>query len=103
MRTNLIEHLRALLPGRRTARPSAALALLTLVVAAWCATSAHAQTPPAGTVIGNQASATYTDGSSIARTATSNTVQTVIQQVASFTLTASQTRTVAPGGTVYYP
>jgi hypothetical protein len=35
--------------------------------------------------------------------ATSNTVQTIVQQVRSFTLTADETRYVAPGGQVVYP
>jgi trimeric autotransporter adhesin len=53
--------------------------------------------PPAGTNIGNQAAATYTDASAVSRTATSNTVNTVVQQVAAFTLTSSQTKPSAPG------
>ena len=51
--------------------------------------AAYAASPAAGTSIGNQASATYTDGSGANRTVTSNTVQTVVQQVASLTLTVS--------------
>jgi trimeric autotransporter adhesin len=58
--------------------------------------------PLAGTTIGNQAAATYTDASSIPRTATSNTVNTVVQQVASFTLTAPQTRNSAPSAPVSF-
>ena len=70
-------------------------------------TSAFASTvtlaaPPAGTVIGNQAAATYTDASAVSRTATSNTVTTVVQQVAAFTLTATQTKTAAPGAPVSF-
>lgn len=59
--------------------------------------------PLAGTTIGNQASATYTDASAISRTATSNTVNTIVQQVASFTLTSSQSVTAAPGAPVSFP
>lgn len=59
--------------------------------------------PLAGTAIGNQASATYTDDSGATRTATSNTVITIVQQVAAFTLVQNNTRFVAPGGTVYFP
>ncbi|HEX5632849.1 MAG TPA: hypothetical protein VFX50_06455, partial [Gemmatimonadales bacterium] len=44
--------------------------------------------PPAGTSIGNQATASYLDATSTPRTATSNLVTTIVQQVASFTLTA---------------
>ena len=66
-------------------------------------TAAHAAAPAAGSVIGNQASATYTDASAVQRIATSNTVQTVVQQVSSFTLVADQSKPAAPGQTVYFP
>jgi uncharacterized repeat protein (TIGR01451 family) len=59
--------------------------------------------PPAGTVIGNQATATYNDAGGNARTTTSNLVQTTVTQVKSFTLTANGARTAAPGQTIYYP
>lgn len=88
--------------SRRTSR-SLALLLVAAVVALIVPFAASAAAPPAGAVIGNQASATYTDPSLVNRTATSNTVVTTVQQVASLTLTASQTRLVAPGGTAYYP
>lgn len=63
---------------------------------------AHAA-PPAGTSIGNQASATYTDDTSQTRTVTSNTVTTIVQQVASFTLDAAGDRRGNPGGQVAFP
>ena len=59
--------------------------------------------PAAGTVIGNQATATYNDSGGTARTTTSNLVQTTVTQVKTFTLTANGSRTAAPGQTVYYP
>ena len=59
--------------------------------------------PAAGTVIGNQATATYNDAGGTSRTATSNLVQTTVTQVKTFTLTANGARTAAPGQTVYYP
>lgn len=65
--------------------------------------SASAAPPAAGTSIGNQASATYTDASGTSRTVTSNSVQTVVQQVAALTLTASGAKTASVGATVYYP
>jgi uncharacterized repeat protein (TIGR01451 family) len=65
--------------------------------------AARAATPPAGSTIGNQASATYTDSSNTPRTATSNVTLTVIQQIASLTLTSDQTRAAAPGGQVSFP
>ena len=59
--------------------------------------------PPAGTSIGNQASATYTDASNTERTATSNVALTIVQQVSSFLLTADGARFAAPGSQVLYP
>ncbi|HKL15162.1 MAG TPA: DUF11 domain-containing protein [Balneolaceae bacterium] len=65
---------------------------------------AHAQsTPPANTTIGNQATATYTDNGGNARTVTSNTVETVVQQVAGITISAGLTKTASPGGEVSFP
>ena len=63
---------------------------------------AKAQTA-AGTSIGNQAAATYTDSSSVSRIATSNLVSTIVQQVASLTLTANGAKTASPGSPVFYP
>ena len=80
-----------------------ASAALSIAVASLIPAS-HAQAAPAaGTVIGNQASATYTDGSGASRTTTSNLVQTTVSQVKSFTLTADGARAAAGGQTVYYP
>src|SRR5262245_7501847 len=59
--------------------------------------------PPAGTTIGNQATATYTDASSNSYTVSSNSVTTVVQQVAGLTLTANGTRVAAPGGQAVFP
>jgi uncharacterized repeat protein (TIGR01451 family) len=58
---------------------------------------------PAGTVIGNQATATYNDAGGTPRSATSNQVTTTVSQVKSFSLSANGARTAAPGQTVYYP
>ena len=63
---------------------------------------AFAAVPAANSTIGNTATATYTDASLVSRTATSNTVQTIVQQVGSFTLTADNNKFVAPGGQVVY-
>ena len=78
-----------------------ATALVTLL--AFCHWSVEGATPPAGSSIGNQASATYTDSFGVTRTATSNVSVTIVQQVASFTLTADNTRIVPPGGQVSFP
>ncbi|MFT3736856.1 MAG: hypothetical protein QM776_17900 [Rhodocyclaceae bacterium] len=59
--------------------------------------------PAAGTSIGNQASATYSDASLVTRTVTSNAVVTIVQQVASLTLGSNGTKQAAPGGLVSYP
>src|SRR6201995_3690660 len=59
--------------------------------------------PAAGTVIGNQATATYLDSTGTTRTASSNLVQTTVSQVKSFTLTANGAKTGTPGQTVYFP
>jgi len=58
--------------------------------------------PAAGTVIGNQATATYTDGGGTPRIATSNQVTTVVSQVKSFTLATDGAQTASSGQTVYY-
>ncbi len=94
---------------RRNGRASALLSgwsflLLSVVMVAMflVPTGAQAQTA-AGTSIGNQASATYTDSSSVSRTATSNVVTTIVQQVASLTLTANGAKTASPGSAVFYP
>jgi uncharacterized repeat protein (TIGR01451 family) len=90
--------------GRRLR--TAIVAFAVLVAGAFIASAPrHAlAAPAAGTVIGNQATATYTDAGGTPRTATSNLVQTTVSQVKSFTLTTTgQTRTAAAGQTVYYP
>lgn len=63
----------------------------------------RAAAPLAGSTIGNQASATYTDASNTQHTATSNVTQTIVQQVASLTLSSDQSKSVAPGGQAVFP
>jgi uncharacterized repeat protein (TIGR01451 family) len=84
---------------------SAILLSFAAVVALWLCLigTSQAAPPAAGTSIGNQASATYQDASGTSHTVTSNSVQTVVQQVASLTLVASGAKTAAIGSTVYYP
>lgn len=75
-----------------------------LVMLACTALSGRAAAaPPAGTTIGNQATASYLDATSTPRTATSNLVTTIVQQVASLTLTADGNAVVAPGGQATFP
>src|ERR1043166_9612374 len=89
--------------GRRTGVFTGSLFLvLALAIVVLLPFGAQAQTA-AGTSIGNQASATYTDSSSVSRTATSNIVTTTVQQVASLTLTANGAKTASPGSSVFYP
>ena len=73
------------------------------IVILLCSTGALESAPPAGTSIGNQASATYTDASNTPRSTTSNIAITIVQQVASFTLTADGAKFAAAGSQVYYP
>jgi trimeric autotransporter adhesin len=73
--------------------------------ALWLSASfaAHAAPPPAGTQIGNQASATYTDASNTPRSVTSNVVIAVVQQVAGLTQTQNASRTASIGSQVTFP
>ena len=68
-----------------------------------CAGPAHAIAPLAGTSIGNQSSATYLDSSLITRSVSSNTVATIVQQVAALTLTQDLSKTASAGTQVSYP
>ena len=76
---------------------------LMIALLLWSASFVGSAPPPAGTSIGNQASATYTDASNTPRSTTSNVAITIVQQVASFTLTADGAKFAAPGGQVFYP
>lgn len=77
--------------------------LLLVGLLLWLTTLPMAAMPPAGSVIGNQATATYTDASGQTKTATSNLVETVVLQVGSFTLVQDNTKFAAIGNTVYMP
>ncbi len=65
--------------------------------------AAFAAAPEAGSVIGNQAVATYTNSAGDTITVTSNTVETIVQQVAGVTLTSDNNETIAPGGKAFLP
>ena len=65
--------------------------------------TAIAAMAPANSVIGNQASATYVDNTATTRSSTSNTVQTTVAAVKSFTLTANGARNAPPNAQVCYP
>jgi uncharacterized repeat protein (TIGR01451 family) len=82
--------------------PSRHAVALAIAVAAGYSTQAFAATA-AGTSITNQASATYLDSTLTTRTATSNTVITVVQQVASVGITPNSAKYAAAGTQVVYP
>ncbi len=88
---------------RRVATPLGLTLTACVALALAVAGSVALAAPPAGTTIGNQATATYTDAASNSYTVTSNPVTTVVQQVASFTLTANGARTASPGGQAVFP
>ncbi len=94
-------------PGRRLVRALCAMArpLGAMALAGTMALMANPvlAAPAAGTSIGNQASASYTDASNTPRTVTSNMVTAIVQQVASLTLAQSSSRTVSTGSQVSYP
>ncbi len=75
--------------------------LLVIVALLAAANGAYAATA-AGTAITNQATATYLDAQAKPQTATSNTVVTTVQQVASLTLTAGSAKNAAAGTQVAY-
>lgn len=59
--------------------------------------------PQAGSVIGNQASATYTDSNGTSYSTTSNLVETIIQPVYGLSLVADRSTFVTAGSTAYFP
>ncbi|MES2683430.1 MAG: hypothetical protein V4650_07900 [Pseudomonadota bacterium] len=83
-----------------SARSAAALVALAFTAAMG---SVHAAPPPAGAVIGNQATATYVDATNVTRTTTSNLVETLVAQVYAVDIETTQTQTATPGSTVYFP
>lgn len=62
--------------------------------------AALAQVPSASTVIQSRASASYVDFDGVTQVATSNVVQTTVQQVGAFTVSAAVTKSAAPGAPV---
>jgi uncharacterized repeat protein (TIGR01451 family) len=75
---------------------------LAFIVAASVTSNAYAAVPAAGSVIGNQATANYKDGSGQSKTATSNLVETTVATIAGVTIASSQNKTVSVGGTVLF-
>ncbi len=84
------------------------VSLLAAVLLMLVGLAAHAAPPPVGTVLNNQASATYLDSLGAPRTVQSNIVQTTVLQVAALTLTANGGANLGalngtPGSIVYFP
>ena len=63
---------------------------------------AQAATPAAGTIISNQAAASYTDGQGVDRVSQSNAVETLVLPKAAFSLASDNTKQASPGSTVYF-
>ena len=84
----------------RRALPFVALALSAGIAGApaWAQSTA----PKAGTPIGNQATATYNDGSNIQQSVQSNSVTTTVQQVAAVDLTDPRNINAAPGSPIAF-
>jgi trimeric autotransporter adhesin len=80
-----------------------AFAFLLAACTVFFSSTAQAAPAPANSVIGNQASATYVDSTGTIRPVTSNTVQTTVLQVKSFTLTQTGAKTVPANQQVCYP
>lgn len=79
------------------------LLLVVGVVLGLTSPGVFAQVPPANTAIGNQASATYVDNGGNSQSITSNTVETIVQQVAGVSITPGISQSVSPGGEVTFP
>ncbi|MEM7767932.1 MAG: hypothetical protein AAF253_10660 [Pseudomonadota bacterium] len=75
---------------------------VTASAAALIAGAALAAPPPADTVIGNQAAATY-EANGETFVVQSNLVETIVNEVFGLDLEASQTKNGAPGGIVFFP
>jgi uncharacterized repeat protein (TIGR01451 family) len=79
------------------------LTLWLLIFSLLLSLSVDAKSPVAGTLVQNQASATYKDADGVEQTATSNVVATSIQQVGAMELVQNQMRLGVAGNTVYLP
>jgi uncharacterized repeat protein (TIGR01451 family) len=91
-----------ILENRLIARRRAAGAVLFLA-AALALPGPLAAAPPAGTPIGNQASATYTDSSGVPQTATSNLVITTVLPVYGVDVEQALTQNAVPASSAAFP
>ncbi|MBI1385767.1 MAG: DUF11 domain-containing protein [Rhizobiales bacterium] len=85
---------------RRMTRARTGLAVIALVL---MGSTALAAPPPADTIIGNQALATYQNSAGETVTVRSNLVETIVNQVAGVDVATDTTKSGSPGGKVYYP
>ncbi|NUP99055.1 MAG: DUF11 domain-containing protein [Armatimonadetes bacterium] len=85
------------------ARRAGRLAPLYGIMAMLALVSRLSAAPEAGSLIGNQATATYTDSSGVEHTVTSNIVYVTVQQVAAVTMTSDTGKPAAAGSQVAFP
>ncbi len=76
---------------------------LITVLSLWGLSRAVNALTPAGVIINNQATATYTDASSTLQSTSSNLVQTLVQEVVGILLTDDLTKAVTEDSTFYFP
>ncbi|SOH94348.1 conserved repeat domain-containing protein [Monaibacterium marinum] len=74
-----------------------------IVAVSFVGMAALAAPQDAGSVIGNQAVATYTNAAGDTITVTSNKVETIVQQVAGVSMTSDNSEQIAPGGKAFLP
>ncbi len=79
------------------------IAMTLLLIAIFCVPALTAQVAPSGSIIGNQATATYVDANSVTRTAFSNLVQTTVTQLYKGSITADNSKYATPGTQVIFP
>lgn len=84
-------------------RENRIISIWILILSMLLSMAVHAKTPLAGTLIKNQATATYKDAAGVEQFATSNVVETLIQQVGAMELVQDQSRLAVAGNTVYMP
>ncbi len=83
-------------------QPVTRAAILTALVALVSVSHALAVGTPAGTVISNQATVTYTDSNGNPLSVASNVVSTTVSQVASVTVAPDRAGNADPGDTIWY-
>ena len=91
-----------IMSSHKWSHPGTIIPVMAVSACALLAGAALADPPPADTVIGNQAAATYvSNGEEI--TVQSNIVETVVNEIFAVELNSSQSRSAAPGGFAFFP